>query len=528
MMSALAEQKARDFGAVFDPAEMGPLVEKIRAALHIVRHQSGAMGIAGETPQSHGECTWMGTLPPLYPEWLGDRSFLRAHAVRFPYVVGEMATGIATPELVISASRAGMLSFFGSAGLGPERIAEALDRIENGLAEGASWGANLIHSPNQPGLEMATADLFIRRGVRRVSASAFMGLTPAIVRYAASGLSVDPGSGATVRHHHLFAKISRPEVARNFLLPAPAEMLDSLVAQGLLSSSQAALARYVPVAEDITAEADSGGHTDNRPLTVLLPTILRLRDEICARYGYKVRVGAAGGLGTPSAVAAAFAAGAAYVMTGSINQSSIEAGTSPEVKRMLAEASMADVAMAPAADMFELGVKVQVLKRGSLFSSRAHLLYDTYLKYRGLDELPEGLRRQLEKDIFREPLEDAWRRTRDYWLARDPSEVEQAEADAKHRMALCFRAYLGLASRWARSGESGRRLDYQIWCGPAMGAFNAWAKGSFLEHPENRTVTQIGLNVMEGAAVVTRAQQLRTYAVDLPAASFDYRPRPLA
>ena len=31
---------------------------------------------------------------------------------------------------------------------------------------------------------------------------------------------------------------------------------------------------------------------------------------------------------------------------------------------MLAQAEQADVAMAPAADMFEMGVKVQVLKRG--------------------------------------------------------------------------------------------------------------------------------------------------------------------
>ena len=46
--------------------------------------------------------------------------------------------------------------------------------------------------------------------------------------------------------------------------------------------------------------------------------------------------------------------------------------------------------------------------------------------------------------------------------------------EAKHRMALVFRWYLGKSSRWAISGESARRADYQIWCGPAMGAFNAW------------------------------------------------------
>ena len=52
----------------------------------------------------------------------------------------------------------------------------------------------------------------------------------------------------------------------------------------------------VPMADDITIEADSGGHTDNRPMVALLPTIIRLRDQIQAEYNYKkkIRIGAAG------------------------------------------------------------------------------------------------------------------------------------------------------------------------------------------------------------------------------------------
>ena len=46
-----------------------------------------------------------------------------------------------------------------------------------------------------------------------------------------------------------------------------------------------------------------------------------------------------------------------------------------------------------------------------------------------------------------------------------------------------------------------------------MGAFNDWAAGSFLSRPANRTVVQIALNLLEGAAVVTRAQQLRAAGV---------------
>jgi hypothetical protein len=94
-------------------------------------------------------------------------------------------------------------------------------------------------------------------------------------------------------------------------------------------------------------------------------------------------------------------------------------------------------------------------------------------------------------------------------------------------MAIVFRSYLGRASRWAIDGDPDRRLDYQIWCGPAMGAFNAWAAGSFLEDPGQRTVAQIAHNLLEGAAQLTRAHQLRSLGVPVPGACLAYRPRPL-
>ena len=58
-------------------------------------------------------------------------------------------------------------------------------------------------------------------------------------------------------------------------------------------------------------------------------------------------------------------------------------------------------------------------------------------------------------------------------------------------------------------------MDYQIWCGPAMGAFNDWVRGSFLEPYQNRDAVQIALNLLEGAAVITRAEQLRSEIVEL-------------
>ncbi|MDB5101871.1 MAG: putative dioxygenase [Cyanobacteria bacterium RYN_339] len=514
----------------FTPDALPAVIERVREPLHVLQDlHTGVLGAStgAPDPARHGVVT---TLPPLYPEWLGDRSFNEAHGVRFPYVAGEMANGIASTAMVIAQARASMLGFFGSAGLSPQRVEQGLVEMREALdPQGLPFGANLIHSVHEPALEMAIVQLFLDHQVHRVSASAFMSLTPAIVRYAATGLRQLP-DGRVHRTNHVFAKISRPEVARPFLSPAPTAILDGLVAQGLLTAEEARLAAYVPVAEDITVEADSGGHTDNRPLTSLFPTILALASELTAQHGYHrpVRVGAGGGLGTPGGVAGAFALGAAYVITGSVNQGAVEAGTSAEAKRLLAVADLADVIMCPAGDMFELGVKVQVLKRGTMFATRAQKLYELYIAHDGLETLPAAERARLERDVFQMPLEQVWTDTQTYFERRDPSQNERALRDPKHRMALVFRWYLGQSSRWAIDGVPTRKLDYQIWCGPAMGAFNQWAKGSFLEAPEQRGVVQIALNLLEGAAVVTRAQQLRSYGVAVPAAAFDFRPRPLA
>ncbi|MGE3672736.1 MAG: PfaD family polyunsaturated fatty acid/polyketide biosynthesis protein [Polyangiaceae bacterium] len=523
----------------FRASEILESIRAFREVCHVVRDpQSGAVGVArggksATTPNGGPSWPLLATLPGMYPEWLGDRGFCESHGVRFPYVAGAMANGIASARLVIAMAEAGFLSFFGAAGLSPSRVESALDEIEGAVGHsdrgGASWGANLIHSPNEPAIEEAVSELYVRRGVRRVSAAAYMGLTPFLVRYAAHGLSED-AQGRVVRRNHVFAKISRPEVAKHFLEPAPTAMLQALVQAGRLSPTEARLAARVPVAEDITVESDSGGHTDNRPLAALLPTILQLRDRVAAKHDYPrpIRVGAAGGIGTPGAVAAAFALGAAYVLTGSVNQAAIESGLSDEGKQMLALAGVADVVMAPAADMFELGVEVQVLRRGSLFGVRAKKLYEAYKSYASLDTIPAEERARIERDILQNTFEGAWSQTREFWSRRDPAEVTKAEADPKHKMALVFRSYLGLASRWAIDGLTARKADYQIWCGPAMGAFNAWSEGTFLAEPGNRRVVQIAKNLLEGAASISRAQQLRSYGVAVPSVAFDFRPRPLA
>ncbi len=465
-------------------------------------------------------------LPPLRPEQLGDPTFRADHALRYAYKTGAMANGIASAEIVIEMAKAGMLGSYGAAGQSLDRIARAVDQIQAAVG-GATYCVNLIHSPGEPAHEMATAELLLQRNVPLVEASAYLDLTPAIVRYRVAGFKGGVG-GMAFPMNRVIGKVSRVEVATKFLSPPPERILKELVAAGHITPTQAQLAARFPVADDVTVEADSGGHTDNRPAITLLPTILALRDRLQAQFKYATppRIGLAGGVATPASVAAGFAMGAAYVVTGSVNQACVESGSSDAVRQMLAEAGQADVTMAPAADMFEMGVKLQVLKRGTMFPMRAQKLYDLYRNYPAWEAIPAAERVQVEKTHLKATFEQRWDETRAFWQGREPGQVAKAEADPRHKMALVFRWYLGLSSRWANAGESDRKLDFQVWCGPAMGAFNEWVKGSPLEQPRNRTVVGVALNLMYGACVVLRRAALRQQGVNLPDECFQLAPLP--
>ncbi len=513
---------APEFGA----AGVLPALDRPDVPFWIVGRAEGAatrLGLAASGRVSAGaepgSLPIFGLLPAVYAEWLGDRTFNEAHGTRYAYVTGAMATGIASVPLVCAAARAGFLAFYGAGGLSLERVERDLDTIIATLADApaAAWGSNLIHSPDQPALEDALVDAFLARGVNRIEASAFMALSPAVVRFASTGLYSD-AQGRIHRPNRVMAKISRPEVARHFLQPPPAAMLDALVARGALSAEEARLAALIPVADDVTCEADSGGHTDRRPLSVLLPVIQRLRDQLTPPGGWPrpVRIGAAGGLGDPASLAGAFALGADYVVTGTVNQLAIEAGTSDIARAMLAQAGLADVTMAPAADMFEMGIEVQVLRRGTLFAQRGKRLYELYREYDSLEELPADVRQKLEREVFRASVDEIWQECERFWTNREAAQVERARRDPHHRMALVFRWYLGNSNRWAREGVADRQQDYQIWCGPAIGAFNAWAAGTELAQPQARTVAAIGLNLLAGAVRLTRAQHLRAAGLPVP------------
>ncbi len=501
----------------FDSAGIQQKLKNTAGNCFIVEDHAGRIGVAnaGNLSTEDRGLQLLAMVAPLEAQQLGDSSFRQDYALKYAYKTGAMANGIASEELVIAMGKAGLIGSFGAAGLIPSRVEKAIKTIQAALPN-ESYAVNLIHSPNEPALEEGAVKHFLNLGVRVVEASAFLNLTLNLVHYRVAGLEKNAAGDILIKNK-VIAKISRQEVARHFMQPAPTKYLNQLLKEGKITPLQAELAAKVPMADDITVEADSGGHTDNRPLVALLPSIIRLRDEMLDKHTFKfpIRVGAAGGISTPESALSAFMMGAAYIVTGSVNQACVEAGTSEHVRQLLATVSQTDVMMAPASDMFEMGVELQVLKRGTLFGPRAKKLYELYMKNDSIDTIDEKERLKIEKTVFKKTFEEVWQGCIDFFNERDPRQIERAQGNPKRKMALIFRWYLGLSSNWANHGVKERLTDMQIWCGPSMGAFNDWSKGSYLESYQKRQAADIAVHIMEGAAYLYRVQALRTQGIEL-------------
>ena len=457
-------------------------------------------GRRAEVLDRHNLCD-VTNLPRITASCLGDAQFKADYGTQFAYIAGAMYKGIASKDMVVALARAQLIGYLGTGGLTLAQIESNIRDIQAAVPADRSYGMNLLSDPSHADLEERTVDLFCRYGIRFVEAAAYIQMTPSLVRYRLNGIKHGP-NGCIDVPHRVLAKVSRVEVATAFMQPAPKSLVQRLVYTGLLTAAEADLSQFVPMADDICVEADSGGHTDRGVASVLMPAILSLRDEMISRHSYrrKIRVGAAGGIGTPEAAAAMFVMGADFILTGSINQCTVEAGTSVSVKEILESATVHDMTYAPAGDLFELGAKVQVLKKGIFFAARANKLYELYQKYSSIDEIDEPSKRQLEDKYFKRTLDDIWEETKAYHCRDGRKTVVELERSQKQKMALIFRWYFAHTTRAAIDGKEEYRLDYQIHCGPALGAFNQWVRGTDIASWRDRHVADIARRLLDATA----------------------------
>lgn len=467
----------------------------------------------------------MKTAIEISPFSLGSDLFRKDYRLKYAYLTGGMYQAIASKELVVRMGKARMMGYFGTGGLSLEEIEAGIHYIQTMLTGEEPYGMNLLCNLGNPSKEQKTVDLYLKHHIRFVEASAFMQITPSLAQYRLKGLKRST-DGRIHCENRILAKISHPSVAEAFLNPVPESIVIALLQAGIISEEQAQLAKEVPVASEICVECDSGGHTDMGVATTLFPAIQAKKNAILKKYSYAlpIHIGLAGGIGTPEAAASAFVLGADFILTGSVNQCTVEGGTSDVVKDMLQAMDVHDTDYAPAGDMFEIGAKVQVLKKGVFFPARANKLFSLYTQYNSLEEIPNFVKKQLEERYFQKSIAEIWKESKRFLKSQGRTlEIEKAEANPKHKMALVFRWYFYRTSHFAITGDRSKKVDFQIHTGSALGSFNQWVKGTKLENWKNRHVDVIGETLMEETArfLTQRIKKLLGYELSPTLGAFD-------
>ena len=473
----------------FSPGPITSYLRRVREPVHVITDGPGSargLGAGGEIADTHADYQLVGTLPPIYPEWLGDRSFGEAHGVRFPYVAGEMANGIATTRLVIALARAGMLGFFGAAGLGSSRGRAGRRRTVRHARRRRHWGVNLIHSPNEPALEERVADLLSGAACARSPRRRSWGSRPRSCAAPPRGLTVDAPAGSSGRAH-LFAKVSRPEVAGMFMAPAPG---------GRCS-------RRSWRAGQLTAErgraGGAGPRRRGRHRRGRLRRAHRQPAARCAlpdhpRAARRARRGTVtrtdpGGRGRRAGHAAArwpaaFALGAAYVLTGSVNQACGRVRALRPRREDARPGRVADVIDgARGRHVRAWASRCRCCKRGTMFGARAAKLYEAYRSLPLAGGNPRRRRARLERRRCTPRSTRSGPTPSEFWQQRDPGEIARASATPSTRWRWSSAGTSGNQASWAIDGEPDRRADYQILVRARDGRVQRWTQGRFLAEP---------------------------------------------
>lgn len=239
--------------------------------------------------------------PPLPPERLGSPAFRREFGARFA-----VTAATSDPALAQALGEFGALAAL----IPPQRPQEAemtLARAQRAFG-GKLFALRTRRDPAYPERAEAMIELWARRGGRVLEAEGFSGPTPALALWRAETLSRD-AEGASVSPRRLIARVSDPAAAEAFLRPAPVQLLDDLLARGLIDAERRDLALGLPLADAVTAAGGSSGGWATLPL---LARVLRLREALCGQQAWP-QIGAGGGAGAPQAIAALYAMGADHL-----------------------------------------------------------------------------------------------------------------------------------------------------------------------------------------------------------------------
>ena len=113
-------------------------------------------------------------------------------------------------------------------------------------------GANLLNNFYEPAVEEQTADQYLKYGVTRIGRSAHMDLSPAVA-VSPNGIHLDATGTPTYKPRICEC----PDRKYGKFMSRARKNAQRVCCPRVLSAEQAEWAKEMPIAEDITAEADS-------------------------------------------------------------------------------------------------------------------------------------------------------------------------------------------------------------------------------------------------------------------------------
>lgn len=244
---------------------------------------------------------------PAVPE--ASQAFMERFGCASLCVAGSLGAQGTTSALLGTLADAGILCFAPSEGL---HLSDVAERVEAARAAATRAGAaGLIGLNVHAGAPGWHAELLHLAAERRVTAVELAGLgapDEAVVLYRARGIA----PGETVSAHRILVKLRDPADAAAFLEPAPATVVQALLARGAIAAGQADALRSQPLVDAVCLDRSSWREPAGGAVPVpaeSLPDRLRLPPGVVP--------GLAGTVGTPADVAAALRAGAGFVVIGS-------------------------------------------------------------------------------------------------------------------------------------------------------------------------------------------------------------------
>lgn len=428
-----------------------------------------------------------------YEGKLGDREFMKKYNINLPYIVGPMHKGVSGYEFVKRLSDNNILSFVGTRGLSVDETQKIVVKLRGRK----NYGVSVDYDSFDKEHEKQIFELLIREKISVIQASSYFNLTENLVLYKLYGAKKN-SNGENCIPNKIFLKTTRPEIAELFMTPVPENMLKKMHDEGKLSEEQVEIAKSIPLADEIIVVSFGADKTGSIPVNSFLPQVIAKKNALIKKYGYSenIHVGAAGSIGDPVSALDAFLLGADFIMTGSVNQCTAEAEISDMIKNKLQKVEIQDTEIIPTSHVYEIGMKMQVLKKGVFFTARALKLYEIYNKISKIEDIEPELLAQIQDKYFGKSIDAIYSEIKNELSEK---EIDRAETDSKFKFGLIIYWYYNYCTECAIRNDNVQNLNCLIPVSCAMGRINNFLEKTEYSDWKNRHPDIIAKLIMSGA-----------------------------